>query len=238
MALLQVIQYVCGRSNVPVPTSVLGTTDTQVLQMLRLLEEEGNDLAQRGPWQGLTIEASHTTVATESQGAIATIASNGFRSIVNQTIWDRDNRLPVCGPMDPVDWQAQKALVVNGPRYRFRIRQGNLLVNPVPVAGLAWYFEYLSYNWILGADAVTYKQYFTLDTDTIILPEQLVIKGLRWRWMKEKGLSYSQLFDEYEEDVKNALGRDGGKPTLFMDDTPWRGPTPGIFVPDGSWQVP
>src|SRR3990167_8281314 len=96
MSLLTMTQYFCGRQGVPVPATVFGTTDTQVLQVMRLLEEEGNDLALRGAWESLTFEGSLTTLAAASQGAIATLASNGFRYIKNDTIWDRTNKLPVC----------------------------------------------------------------------------------------------------------------------------------------------
>lgn len=235
MSLLTVVQYFCGRTGVPVPATVIGTTDVQVLQVLRLLEEEGDDLSKRGAWEGLTVEVSHTTTAAEDQGAITTIAGAGFRYIKNNTIWDRTNRLPVLGPMDSEEWQAMKALVSSGPRYRFRFRRGRLLVTPTPAASLNWRFEYVSKYWSLGADGTTYKQYFTLDTDTILLPEELVIMGLRWRWKREKGFDYSQEFATYEDQVKDALGRDGGKPVLCLDNAPWRGPRPGIFVPDGNW---
>jgi len=237
MSLLTTIQYACGRFGVPVPTTVLGTSDVQVLQMLRLLEEEGNDLSMRNEWEALTIEASHTTVATESQGSITTIASNGFRYIKNDTIWDRTNKLPVLGPLSAFDWQTLKAVNVTGPQYRFRIRGGKLLVNPTPTAGYSWFFEYITKNWILGADGVTYKQYFTLDTDTILLPEDLVLMGLRWRWKKEKGLDYAEDFSTYEMQVKQQTGRDGGKAVLYMDDVSWRGPRPGVWVPDGNWNL-
>lgn len=237
MTVLSVIRSFCERTQLPVPTSVLGTTDTQVAQVRALLEEEGNDLAARGGWQALNLEASHTTLAAEDQGAIATIASSGFRYIKNQTIWDRTSRLPVAGPMDSQDWQALKAVLATGPRYRFRIRGGKLLVNPSPPAGDSWYFEYVSRYWILGADGTTYKEYFTLDTDTLLLPETLLLMGLRWRWKKEKGFDYAEDFRTYEMQVKDALGRDGGKPVLFMDDNS-PGPKPGIWVPDGSWTVP
>jgi hypothetical protein len=237
MTMLTVIQNFCRRTNLPVPATVYGSTDSQVLQLMALLEEEGNDLAARGSWQGLTFEASHTSLALEDQGAIATIASNGFRYILNETLWDRTSRLPVSGPMDSKDWQMMKALVATGPRYRHRIRGGKLLVNPAPPAGDAWYFEYVSQNWILGVDGVTYKQYFTLDTDTILLPETLVLMGLRWRWLREKGLDYAELFNTYEAQVKDALGRDGGKPRLYADQENYRGPKPGIYVPQGSWSV-
>lgn len=238
MTLLTTVQYFCRRTGLPVPLAVSGSGDSQILQVMALLEEEGNDLTMRGDWEMLTREASHTTTATEDQGALDDIATNGFRSIKNDTIWDRSSRLPVLGPMTPKNWQAMKALVTQGPRYTYRIRNGNLLVNPAPAASLSWYFEYMSKNWILGSDGTTYKQYFTADDDTMLLPEDLLLVGLRWRWKKEKGLEYAEDFRTYEMQVKNYLGNDGGKGVLYQDDAGWTGPKPGIFVPDGSWQVP
>lgn len=237
MSLLSLVQNFCRRTNLPVPNTVYGTTDTQIQQIMSLLEEIGNDMASRGSWQGLTFEANLTTLALEDQGAMTSIATNGFRYMVNDTIWDRTSRLPVCGPLDGKDWQAMKALVSVGPRYRFRIRGGKLLVNPAPPAADAWYFEYVSQNWILGADGTTYKQYFTLDTDTILLPETVLLMGLRWSWKKEKGFDYAEDMRTYEMQLKDSLGRDGGKTTLYMDNTNLRGPQPGIFINPMDWPL-
>lgn len=231
MSVLSVIAHVCGRTNVPVPVTVFGTTDPQITQMLRLLEEEGNDLARRGPWQALTFEATHTTLALEDQGAMTAIATNGFRDIKNGTFWDRTNTLPLLGPLSDQEWQAYKGMATTGPRSQFRIRGGHLLVNPVPTAGDTWAFEYVSKYWMLGIDGVTYKDYATLDTDTILLPEDLVLMGLRWRWKKEKGLDYAEDMRTYEFQVKDALSRDGGKPVIAMSGGQ-REARPGIFVPD------
>jgi predicted secreted protein len=233
MSVLTVIQYVCERTNVPKPATVLGNTDTQIVQMLRLLEEEGNDLSRRGDWEGITFEATHTSLAAESQGALTSIATNGFRYIKQGTLWDRTNKLPILGPLSDQDWQQMKAITTTGPRYRYRIRGGNLLINPTPTAGYSWAFEYISKNWMLGIDGTTYKQYATLDSDTILLPEDLVLMGLRWRWKKEKGLEYAEDQRTYEFQVKDALGRDGGKPTLRMDGEA-QDAKPGIFVPTMS----
>lgn len=237
MTLLSTVQDFCKRTGLSSPGSALGSTDDLIIQIIAILEEEGRDLASRGNWNNLMFEASHTTLAAENQGAIATIASNGFKHVKNGTIWDRTDNLPVLGPVDSQDWQTMKAIAATGPRYRYRIRGGKLLVNPTPVAGHIWYFEYVSQNWILGADGVTYKKRFTLDTDTILIPEDLVLLGLRWRWKKEKGFDYAEDFRSYEMQVKDELGHDGSRMVLDMgEDT--RGPQPGIFIPNGTWSVP
>lgn len=237
MSLLTIVQNFCNRVNLPSPATVSGSTDKQIVQIQAILEEEGNDLASRYPWQGITFEASHTSLAAEDQGAISTIASNGFRYIKNGTFWDRTDQIRILGPLDGKEWQQAKAMAPTGPDYRFRIRGGKILVNPVPTAGKAWYFEYVSHNWILGIDGVTYKQYFTLDTDTVLLPETLVIAGLTWRWKKQKGMDYSEDFRTYEIQVKDAMGRDGGKRTLSMNAQP-SDAMPGVFVSPGSWPIP
>jgi hypothetical protein len=237
MALLQVVQYFCGRVNIPSPASVTVSTDPQIKQVMRILEEEGNDLASRHSWQSLTIEASHTSLAQDDQGAITALATNGFRYIKNGTIWDRTDQTKIIGPLSDQEWQSAKAMAPTGPDYRFRIRGNKLLIIPVPTAGHAWYFEYVSKNWILGADGTSYKQYFTLDTDTIILPEELVLAGLKWRWKKEKGFDYAEDMRTYEIQVKDAMGRDGGRKTLDMNGCPGDA-MPGVFVPQGSWSVP
>lgn len=119
MTMLATIQRFCRRTNITVPVSVIGTTDPQVAQIYAMLEEEGADLSGRGAWQVLTLEATHTTVATESQGSIETIASDGFRYVKDNTIWDRTENLPVI-VIDGPDWQAEKGFASTSPRYRAR----------------------------------------------------------------------------------------------------------------------
>jgi len=236
MNLLSLVQKCCQRTNLPTPATVYGSTDAQILQMLGLLEEEVNDLASRPTWQVLQREASHTTLALEDQGDINTLFP-GFSFYRNETMWDTTDRLPVIGPVSGSDWQEIKAVFANGPRYQFRFRGNHLLVNPIPTAGHAWKFEYESRYAILDVDGTTLKEFFTSDTDTFILPDNLLLMGLRWRWMREKGLDYGELFATYERQVKIAMGNDGGALTLSMEGgAPTR--SPGVFVPVSNWVVP
>lgn len=235
MSLLTTVQRFCERTDLPVPATVYGSSDTQVTQIKALLEEVGIDANSRATWQATTFQQTHTTVALEDQGAMTTIAGAGWGYVKNMTIWDRDGRLPVLGPLDGVQWQTLKAMVVNGPMYQFRILDGHLLVNPVPAAGLTWAFEYGSKYWIVNG--ATYKQYFSDDDDEMLLPEELLLMGLRAWWKKEKGLEYAEDMRMYETQFKDASNRDGGKPLLRMDDEAWNGPKPGIWVAPGSWNL-
>jgi len=235
-SLLTIVQRHCQRTGLPVPTTVYGTSDPQVQQIMGLLEEEGGDLAARGAWEGITREATHTTTAAEDQGAITTIAASGFKYIKNQTIWDRTDNLPVLGPLDSGDWQALKGMASTSPRYQFRIRGGKLLVNPTPPAGNTWAFEYVSKFWISDSTGTTFRQYFGADGDLVLLPAEILLMGLRWRWKKEKGLDYAEDFRTYEMQVKDAIGRDGGKPVLSMSGE-GRSAKPGVFVSPGSWDL-
>ena len=237
MSLLSIVQAFCARNHIPIPATVMGSTDARVVNLRALLEEEGDDLSARHGWQGITFEAPHTSLAAEDQGAMSAIAANGFNYILNGTIWDRSQQLRILGPLNAQEWQQAKAMVPTGPDYRFRIRGGRLLITPTPAAGNTWAFEYVSSNWILDATGVTYKNRFTQDTDEPLLPENLLTSGLKWRWRKDTGLEYAEDFRTYETQIKDAMGRDGGRKTLSMDGGRYD-MLPGVFVPQGSWNVP
>jgi len=236
MTLLSLINKVCGRFGIPQTSTVYGSTDDRILQLMYLLEEEGEDLSSRHNWATLTSEVTHTTIANENQGAIATIAP-GYSFIKNNTLWDRTDVLQVLGPLNGQEWQGLKAITNTGPRYQFRLRDSNLYINPVPTAGHTLAFEYQTDYWILDVNGSTKKGAFTADTDTFLLPDRLLLLGLRWRWAAEKGLNYSELYQSYEFQVKDAMGRDGGKPILHADGQN-RIATPGIFINPMSWTVP
>lgn len=235
MTLLELINKQLARSGLPSTSTVMGSSNDRVLQIKALLEEEGDSLAPRHPWQILTQEGTLNTLAIEDQGNINSYAP-GFAYIRNGTFFDRTDQLPILGPVSGDDWQDLKARVNTGPRYQYRIRNNHLLVNPVPAVGHKWAFEFQSKNWIIDVDGITRKAAFTADTDSILLPDTIVLLGLRWRWLSEKGLEYAEIFANYESTLKDAMSRDGGKAVLRSDNlSGYR--TPGVFVPNGNWPL-
>jgi hypothetical protein len=224
---LQLVQTAFRRLGLTQPTAAVTSNDPQVLQMLSLLEEEGQEQANRYPWQTLQRQATFTTVATQVQTTLAAITT-GFDYIVNDTIWNRTLRRPVYGPRSQQDWQQDLAMNINGPFNSYRIIADAINFNPIPVAGQLCYFEYLTKFWING---VTPAATFALDADTIYLDDQATILGLIWRWKAMKGLDYAQDFSKYESRIMDVMGRDAAKPKLNMDGATYQ------IVPTGSWNV-
>lgn len=234
MSLVSLLSEFAAVKGIPAITAVVASTDPQIIQIRHLLQKEGRDLSKRGDWEALTVEETHTTTAAEDQGAITTIASNGFRYICNDTMWDRTDQLPV--PLiGSVEWQRRKATTNLTPRYQYRIRQGKLLIIPAIPADHVLAFEYVSKNWITDSAGANHKAAFTADTDLMVLPEELLLLGLEWRWLAAKGFEYAEEFRTYEMQVKQHLGRDGGKQILRMDGGVERR-RPGILVPESSWR--
>ena len=202
---------------------------------MALLEEEGQDLASRLDWGVLLNEALHTTIASENQGSIDSIATNGFDHISQDTLWDRTDQTPLY-VVDSVQWQQIIAVQATTSEPQIRIRGGDLICTPAPAAGDQWAFEYVSKNWIVSADGNTYSDEFNFDTDNVLLPEKLLRAGLRWRWKKEKGFDYDEDFRSYEMLIAKYTAGDGIHNVLKMD-TNNTGRNPRVVVPDGSFNL-
>lgn len=235
MSLSTILTQVCRRIGITAPTSFVASQDPQIQQLIGLANEEGQELSARYPWGGITIEKTFSTVATESQGAITTLAGSDFRYILNDIMWNRSLLRPVFGPISPQYWQELKARSITGPWAQFRIRGGNVLFIPAPVVGNTVAFEYVSKNWVTVAAGGTAAAW-SADADTGLLDEEIMAFGVIWRWKQVKGLSYAEDFNKYEGVVNDQMARDGGKPMLNLNGDGGSYPA-GTIVPIGSWPL-
>lgn len=233
--LLDIVQTACKRMGLPVPAAVIGSADPQVMQLQALLEEEGQELSERYEWQELRSEATFTTVAQEAQTTLA-VTCPGLKYIVNDTIWNRDLRRPIFGPLSAQRWQQLKALNFVGPWNQYQIRAGTINFIPAPTAGQTCAFYYQSRNWVNLNGGGTGED-FGSDADTIVFDAAIVVMGLIWRWKMAKGLPYQEDFNKYERRVIDAMAANGAKDVLNTGDVRFD-LFPGILVPAGSWQIP
>lgn len=236
MSLLTLTQDACDIIGIPRPSTASGSTDTKVRQLVTLATTEGRNLAQRHPWQALNREATWTSVADEDQGLIATIAP-GYRRMLSETAWDRDEQSRLAGPLTPQVWQRLKASVTAGPYYRFRVRQDRLYLNPAPSAGHTMAFEFVTEHWC-ESSAGTGQSRFVNDTDASRIPEQLIMLGSVWRWKQAKGFPYAEDLANYEQEYALSTLHDTPNKTLTLEggkDTQY--PRPWISAPEGSWNL-
>ena len=230
MSLLSIVQDVSGRLSLPQPSAVAGSSDKQVIQLLALANEEGASLARRHPWQALMAQQTFTTVAAPAQ-PVALPAD--FDRFVPNSVFNRSTRRPMTGPITPRQWQWIQAQPVYSSAYlAFRERTGQVLIAPTPPAGETIAYEYLSKAWAKSSGG-TPQTAFLADADTALLDEGLIKLGLRWRFLRAKGLDYAEEMATYERELELAMARDGGSTALAIAPPPV---DPNrINLPDGSF---
>lgn len=236
MTLLSIIQDACDEIGLARPSSIVSSTDPTIRQLLALSNRSGKMLAQRYPWQELVTPTTITTVAAELQGAVNTLMP-GFNWYIYETMWNRNTRMRVWGPLYPAEWQFLKASNITGPFPEFRIYGKNLYFIPTPTAGQTIGLEYVSRNWCESSGG-TDQEKWAADTDVGILPEDMLTLDLIWRFKKAKGFDYAEDFRQAEIYINNAMARSGGKRILNMsEDDRFSDYRYGIRVPDGSWNL-
>jgi hypothetical protein len=235
MTLLSIVQDAWQRLGIEddTPSVVVGASDTSVKVLLALSVQEGKELAARAMWQRLTKVATITTTATQVQsGAIPA----DFSRMIPDTAWNYTEREPLLGPLSPSEWQQLEAGLVGPPDLHFRLRGNDFLLLPTPEAGVDIRFEYVSTYWVDTdgdgeGDAVTWSA----DTDTPLLDEEAMTRGLVWRWLKRNRLPFADEFAEYKVWVDQLIARDGVRKTLNMGGG--RSDERGAKVPEGSWNL-
>lgn len=153
---------------------------------------------------------------------------------IEQTEWDRTNRWPLNGPKSPQEWQNFKSgIVYAGPRLRFRIANNTIQLNPPPSAASLLSMEYVSSHWVTALDGTT-KDRFTLDTDTPVFDESLMVEGLKMRWNKAKGFAYDD--KAYNDLLSMCQAQNKSAPTLSLAQGNASVLLTTANIPDGSWR--
>lgn len=211
MTLLSVCQTALRESGqFTVPTTIVGNTDPTAVQLLALANRAGRTLAREN-WQVLLTSYSFSTAASTASYALPT----DFGNFANLTFWNQSNYWAVKGPVSSIEWQARKSSSIASPsgiNTAFRIAGDLFYIDPTPTATETIAYQYYSSYWISGKDA------YALDTDTALIDEDLIILGLKWRWLQAKGDSFENEKAEYMEALESALAVDGGKDAIRFSD--------------------
>jgi len=210
--LLQIVQDACDEIGLQRPTAVVSSNDQQVIQLLSFANALGRDLVRMHPWQMLDKQFAFTTI----DGVDTYDLPDGYSKLTNQTQWDRTNHWPLLGPKSAQEWAFLKGGIIStGPRIRFRIINNQMTLFPIPSSALDFNLEYVSKNWVdLAAGGTSDK--FQSDQDTNVFDDQLMIYGIKYKWLSAKGFDVSSAKADYALRLNDCMAQDEGAPTLSM----------------------
>lgn len=164
--------------------------------------------------------ASGTVTLTFSQTKYALPA--GYDRTIDRTEWDKSQHWEQLGPETAQQWQWLKSgFISTGPRVRYRILGGLYQIFPALAAAHEMGLEYVSNLWVTatGGTAPT-KTSFTVDTDTCIFPDRLMVLALKKKYLEAKGFDTTAVGRDYAMELDISKANDAGSPTLSFAPRP------------------
>lgn len=238
MTALSLVNRALQEIGLPQAQTIISVQDDQTgFQMHGLLNALGTQLCRVHDWQFLekTVTLVGDGVTTEFD------LPADYGRMVNQTQWSSKNRRPMYGPMTPQGWSwVQFGIVSVGVYYRYRIIGNKFCVFPTPAAGEEIHFYYISKNWVydpVALPAPVYKDTVTLDTDTTVFDDFLMIAGMKYKLWSAKGMEATELNQEFQYMLNAEKSQTQGAPVIALDSRWEQLYISGQNVPDGSWNV-
>jgi hypothetical protein len=137
-----------------------------------------------------------------------------FDRQIDTTQWDKTKHWQMLGPETAQQWQWLKSgYISTGPRLRFRRLGGTFQIWPPITANELLGMEYVSNKWAVDANG-NGKGSFTVDTDSCIYPDRLMVLGLKLKYFSVKGFNADEFRMQYQAELNIAKANDKGAPVL------------------------
>lgn len=224
MTALELLQRTVRLFGITVPpTSLVGTQDDQITNLLEILTDVGQDIASRHDWSALSGTFSFTSTGANPQSE--PFVADWDRSSPPASVWRSGSTLtPMSGPCPPDVWHQ----LITMPGIRFpgywRMFGGNIEVIGAPVSETVS-VEYLSRNWVIDQDDGSFKDTVSKDGDTFRLPDRLLRLAVIWQWRSFKGLSYAEEMATFEKQFERDVSADRSARPIS---------TTSSFIPDAE----
>lgn len=167
-----------------------------------------------------TIAATSTSTGVNLSFAVDNWAlPTDYQFLQVKTQWERGQRWEILGAISAQEWQYLKSgYIAPFPRKYYRIMNNRFYLYPAPSATEILAYEYVSDCWCQSNASVA-QSYWAADTDTYLLDPDCFVLGIKWRYLRAKGLSYDEEYREYRYACERALSRDGGGTDLYLGNT-------------------
>jgi len=298
--LLELVDQVTAELGLTQPTSVIGSTNNQTVQLLGLAQRLGKDLVRDFEWQKLvkayiwqteaainttgnitsgsrvitnipstsglqvgnvitgvgqtpyaeilTIDSStqvtlNAPVSTSTASVSMTFAKqdydvpSDYDRMISDTNWDRTDHWRNLGTKSSQDWQfLQGGIISIGPRERYRIYNGKFRIFQALTTVYNFSFEYVSNYWVCATGSATgSKSAYTLDSDTSVFPDDLMLAGLKFYFLKAKKLDYGIELGEFTRALSYNKAQDVPVPSMSLAPVGMNQLVGPWSVQDGNW---
>ena len=208
MAICDVITDVCLAVGVAAPGGSMFPTspaDRTKAEMISL----ANEMAQRiacntRDWTALRQFAMITSDGVLDEYPLPT---NYHRMLKSGQVYRGVSKLPMRFVNDADDWLRTEDQVSGQGDWMLRGRV--LMVRPVSEFGTSYRFPYIANTCVSGD-----QTRFLSDTDTFMLDERLLKLGMIWQWKAQKGGSYIEDMQNYEDALAFASANDKPSPVI------------------------
>lgn len=140
---------------------------------------------------------STNTGQTYTLGKVKYTLPSDYDRPIPRTHWDKTKHWEMLGPETPQQWEwLISGYISTGPRIRWRLLGNKFQIWPIVTAAEVLGFEYVSNAWVSAADG-TAKSFFTVDTDTCIFPDRLMVLGLKKKYLEIKGFDTTAVDRDY-----------------------------------------
>lgn len=198
MSLLTIVQGLARNVGLPVPDLVVTASNREWVEALELSALCGEELARRVDWGVL-----HTTTTLTGTGANVSLPLGANFSRVRSVSAVTNSDGSIVRPLSRAEWATltpQEGI----PRY-YLLEGQNVTLWPYLATGSTATVSGQSKAWCSnGTDA------WTNDTETALVDEGLIQKGLIVRWRRQKGMEYADYEAEYEASLADLAGFDEG----------------------------
>lgn len=128
-----------------------------------------------------------------------------YDALIPRTMWDKSNHWELLGPETPQQWEwLLSGYISTGPRIRWRLYGDYFQIWPPVTTAEYLGFEYRSKGWVTAA-AGTVKNSFTVDTDTCIYSDRLMVLSLKLKYFEAKGFDTTAMYRNYREELGTTM---------------------------------
>lgn len=212
-----ILNRVAAEVGVEPVTDPYSSNDPTFVKLRYLLNIAGEELVEAYPWEHLQSEHQIVTDAATNPTAEYALPAD-FSRMINQTGWERSQRVPLGGPLSPQDWAYLKGrqLASNTLYASFRISEGLFKIYPSPPPdGLDINFEYIRNTWVRsGTEPFDYFTEATDGSQTILFHRTLISRYLKVKFLEATGFDTTKAQDDFTQIFTFLTGTDKGAPVL------------------------